>query len=85
MCSIVIHTRIYSIVSTAIDKAARLYKDVFGAVVSEAVVGSEQLISLQLCCLQPLADHGVTTVFIDLGNTKIEVCVFPMMYITVLP
>lgn len=40
-----------------LDKAARLYKDVFGATVSDAV---------------PLAEHGVTTVFIDLGNTKIE-------------
>lgn len=40
-----------------LDKAAQLYRDVFGAVVSEAV---------------PLAEHGVTTVFIDLGNTKIE-------------
>lgn len=40
-----------------LDKATRLYKDVFGAVVSEPV---------------PLEEHGVTTVFIDLGNTKIE-------------
>jgi len=23
--------------------------------------------------VQPLPDHGVTTVFVDLGNTKIEV------------
>ena len=40
-----------------IKEAAAQYKNVFGASVSEAVE-------------QP--DHGVTTVFIDLGNTKIE-------------
>jgi methylmalonyl-CoA/ethylmalonyl-CoA epimerase len=40
-----------------IKEAAKQYRDVFGAKVSEAVD-------------QP--DHGVTTVFIDLGNTKIE-------------
>ena len=40
-----------------IEEAAAQYKNVFGATVSEAVE-------------QP--DHGVTTVFIDLGNTKIE-------------
>ena len=40
-----------------IKEAAEQYKNVFGATVSEAVE-------------QP--DHGVTTVFIDLGNTKIE-------------
>ena len=40
-----------------IKEAAAQYKNVFGATVSEAVE-------------QP--DHGVTTVFIDLGNTKIE-------------
>ena len=40
-----------------IRKAANQYKNIFGAKVSEPVE-------------QP--DHGVTTVFINLGNTKIE-------------
>ena len=40
-----------------IKKAADQYKNIFGAKVSEPVE-------------QP--DHGVTTVFINLGNTKIE-------------
>jgi len=40
-----------------IKEAAHQYKNIFGAKVSEEVE-------------QP--DHGVTTVFIDLGNTKIE-------------
>jgi methylmalonyl-CoA/ethylmalonyl-CoA epimerase len=40
-----------------IKAAARQYEDVFGAKVSDIVE-------------QP--DHGVSTVFIDLGNTKIE-------------
>ena len=40
-----------------IKEAADQYKNIFGAKVSEEVE-------------QP--DHGVTTVFIDLGNTKIE-------------
>ena len=40
-----------------IRKAADQYKNIFGAKVSEPVE-------------QP--DHGVTTVFINLGNTKIE-------------
>jgi methylmalonyl-CoA/ethylmalonyl-CoA epimerase len=40
-----------------IDKAAALYRDVLGADVSAAV---------------PQPDHGVTTVFITLPNTKIE-------------
>ncbi|XP_065889108.1 methylmalonyl-CoA epimerase, mitochondrial-like isoform X2 [Dysidea avara] len=40
-----------------LEKASALYRDVFGATVSEAV---------------PLPAHGVTTVFVDLGNTKIE-------------
>jgi methylmalonyl-CoA/ethylmalonyl-CoA epimerase len=40
-----------------LGKAANVYRDTLGAVVSEPV-------------LQP--DHGVTTVFISLPNTKIE-------------
>ena len=40
-----------------IKEAAEQYKNIFGAKVSDPV---EQ------------TDHGVTTVFIDLGNTKIE-------------
>ena len=40
-----------------IKEAAEQYRNIFGAKVSEEVE-------------QP--DHGVTTVFIDLGNTKIE-------------
>ena len=40
-----------------IKEAAKQYKNIFGAKVSDPVE-------------QP--DHGVTTVFIDLGNTKIE-------------
>ena len=40
-----------------IKAAAKQYKDIFGAKVSDVVE-------------QP--DHGVSTVFIDLGNTKIE-------------
>ena len=40
-----------------IKEAADQYKNIFGAKVSEEVE-------------QP--DHGVTTVFVDLGNTKIE-------------
>jgi methylmalonyl-CoA/ethylmalonyl-CoA epimerase len=39
------------------DKAVRTYRDVLGATVSEAV---------------PQVEHGVTTVFIELPNTKIE-------------
>ena len=40
-----------------INEAAEQYRNIFGAKVSEPVE-------------QP--DHGVTTIFIDLGNTKIE-------------
>ena len=40
-----------------IKKASQVYRDTLGAVVSEAV---------------PLSAHGVTTVFITLPNTKIE-------------
>ncbi|GIX18028.1 MAG: methylmalonyl-CoA epimerase [Rhodothalassiaceae bacterium] len=40
-----------------LEAAARLYREVFGADVSEPV---------------PQPDHGVTTVFVSLPNTKIE-------------
>ncbi|KAJ6664284.1 hypothetical protein lerEdw1_008503 [Lerista edwardsae] len=40
-----------------LEKAKSLYKDVLGAQVSETV---------------PLPEHGVYTVFVELGNTKIE-------------
>jgi methylmalonyl-CoA/ethylmalonyl-CoA epimerase len=39
------------------DKASNFYRQVLGAKVSEKV---------------PLPEHGVYTVFVDLGNTKIE-------------
>lgn len=40
-----------------IEKATALYRDVLGATVSEKV---------------PLPEHGVYTVFVELGNTKLE-------------
>ena len=40
-----------------LDAAAALYRDTLGAVVSEPL---------------PLPDHGVTTVFVELPNSKIE-------------
>jgi methylmalonyl-CoA/ethylmalonyl-CoA epimerase len=40
-----------------LDRAARVYRDTLGAVVSAPV---------------PLHEHGVTTVFVTLPNTKIE-------------
>ncbi|XP_048828994.1 methylmalonyl-CoA epimerase, mitochondrial [Brienomyrus brachyistius] len=40
-----------------LDKAASLYRDVLGAQVSAVV---------------PLPEHGVCTVFVELGNTKLE-------------
>jgi methylmalonyl-CoA/ethylmalonyl-CoA epimerase len=46
-----------AIATCDIKKAAKLYRETLGAQVSDAV---------------PQPDHGVTTVFIDLGNTKIE-------------
>lgn len=46
-----------AIASNDIAKAASVYRDTLGATVSEPV---------------PQPDHGVTTVFVDLGNTKIE-------------
>jgi len=46
-----------AIATSNIKKAAQLYRDTLGATVSGEV---------------PQPDHGVTTVFVDLGNTKIE-------------
>jgi methylmalonyl-CoA/ethylmalonyl-CoA epimerase len=46
-----------AIATNDIAKAAKVYRDILGAKVSEAV---------------PQPDHGVTTVFIELPNTKIE-------------
>ena len=46
-----------AIATSDIKKAAAVYRDTLGGKVSEEVQ-------------QP--DHGVTTVFVDLGNTKIE-------------
>ncbi|CAL8247010.1 unnamed protein product [Lota lota] len=40
-----------------IEKATALYRDVLGATVSDKL---------------PLPDHGVYTVFVELGNTKLE-------------
>ncbi|XP_002734959.1 methylmalonyl-CoA epimerase, mitochondrial-like [Saccoglossus kowalevskii] len=40
-----------------LEKASKMYRDVLGAKVSEPV---------------PLPEHGVSTVFIELGNTKLE-------------
>ncbi|CAL8403852.1 unnamed protein product [Boreogadus saida] len=40
-----------------IEKATSLYRDVLGATVSDKL---------------PLPDHGVYTVFVELGNTKLE-------------
>ncbi|HEY8949500.1 MAG TPA: methylmalonyl-CoA epimerase [Rhizomicrobium sp.] len=46
-----------AIATKDIKKAAAVYRDTLGGKVSEEV---------------PQPDHGVTTVFVDLGNTKIE-------------
>ncbi|WP_286828571.1 MULTISPECIES: methylmalonyl-CoA epimerase [Kordiimonas] len=46
-----------AIVVPDLEAAARTYRDTLGATVSEAV---------------DLPDHGVTTVFVELPNTKIE-------------
>ena len=46
-----------AIVVPDLDAATALYRDTLGATVSEA---------------QTLQDHGVTTVFVDLDNTRIE-------------
>ena len=46
-----------AIVVPDLDAATALYRDTLGATVSEA---------------QALQDHGVTTVFVDLDNTRIE-------------
>ena len=40
-----------------LEEASKIYRDTLGAKVSEPV---------------PLPEHGVTTVFVDLPNTKIE-------------
>ena len=40
-----------------LERAAAVYRDTLGAAVTEPV---------------PLAEHGVTTVFVDLPNTRIE-------------
>jgi methylmalonyl-CoA/ethylmalonyl-CoA epimerase len=70
-----------------LEQATSLYRDVMGAKVSEPLVRlpppfvqcapSTQLthtLSLLAYALgrQALAEHGVTTVFIELGNTKLE-------------
>ena len=46
-----------AIVVPDLQKGADLYRDVLGAQVSEPM---------------PLPEHGVTTVFVELENTKIE-------------
>jgi methylmalonyl-CoA/ethylmalonyl-CoA epimerase len=46
-----------AIATRNIEAASRIYRDVLGAKVSEPV---------------PQPDHGVTTVFVELPNTKIE-------------
>jgi methylmalonyl-CoA/ethylmalonyl-CoA epimerase len=46
-----------AIATTDVNKAAKIYRETLGAKVSEPVA-------------QP--DHGVTTVFVELPNTKIE-------------
>ncbi|AIK96429.1 methylmalonyl-CoA epimerase [Candidatus Odyssella acanthamoebae] len=40
-----------------LDQAAKFYRDILGATISEP---------------QALPDHGVTTIFVDMGNTKLE-------------
>ena len=40
-----------------LEDASQVYKETLGAIVSEPV---------------PMPDHGVTTVFVELPNTKIE-------------
>jgi methylmalonyl-CoA/ethylmalonyl-CoA epimerase len=46
-----------AIATTDLSKAAKVYRETLGAKVSEPV---------------PQPDHGVTTVFVELPNTKIE-------------
>jgi methylmalonyl-CoA/ethylmalonyl-CoA epimerase len=46
-----------AIATNDIKRAAKVYREVLGAKVSDEA---------------PQPDHGVTTVFVDLGNTKIE-------------
>lgn len=51
------HLNHVAIVVSDLAAAAAVYRDTLGAQVSEPM---------------PLPDHGVTTVFVELGNTKIE-------------
>ena len=51
------HLNHVAIVVPDLAAAAAVYRDTLGAQVSEPM---------------PLPDHGVTTVFVELGNTKIE-------------
>jgi len=46
-----------AIVVADLDAAAAIYRDTLGAIVSAPVA---------------IPEHGVTTVFVDLGNTKVE-------------
>jgi methylmalonyl-CoA/ethylmalonyl-CoA epimerase len=46
-----------AIVVPDLDAAAAVYRDTLGAKISEP---------------DPLAEHGVTVVFVELGNTKVE-------------
>lgn len=46
-----------AIATPDLAKSASLYKNILGADISEP---------------QPLPDHGVTTIFVNLGNTKLE-------------
>jgi methylmalonyl-CoA/ethylmalonyl-CoA epimerase len=46
-----------AIATSDIEAAAKVYRDTLGAKVSEAL---------------PQPDHGVTTIFVELPNTKIE-------------
>ncbi len=52
-----------------LENAVKLYRETLGAKVSEPVVNN-----LKIVCnfFQAQVEHGVTTVFVDLGNTKIE-------------
>ncbi len=54
--------------------ASAFYKDTLGATISDTVVGSCSFFRNKLYVLQPMPEHGVYTVFVQLNNTKIEVC-----------
>lgn len=70
-----------------LDKGISFYRDVLGGNCSDTVVGRPTPAYHTSHCVQPhscapaqtnpspkaLPDHGVYTVFVDLGNTKIEV------------